>query len=321
MSIEKPKFEEKYNIIGKDIIPEKEAKISSFLENKKNEAMESIEGEYIKTPEELTVIKLIDQYLNEELKELGIKKTIEILPNQVHLLPTSIYNKTHGGSPKKEKPAAFFDPHYQGIYVNRDKAKGRTNLYHSIMHESIHQASFLRFSYKEERDTVKIDSYRVGYSVDGQEHEHFRGLNEMMIEKIIPEIIKKHEKELVKKLKITPEEDNQTVKRYPSELLDIIIKEVAKRNDEKEEETWQRFKKGLFTGELMHLREVERTFGKGSLRILAALESGTRGEVGRGKAYNRILEYFSIDNEEKREQIAEEILVDREKAEYKKLRQ
>lgn len=143
--------EGKYNIIGKDITPELKAEASSLLDRKRDEAMEPIEGEYKKTPEELTFIKLIDQYLNEELKELGIERTIETPPSQIHLLPASIYNETYGGFSKAKESRAFFSPAYQSICVNRDKSKNRTALYRSIIHESIHKASFPKFIHKKEK--------------------------------------------------------------------------------------------------------------------------------------------------------------------------
>jgi len=53
----------------------------------------------------------------------------------------------------------------------------------------------------------------------------------------------------------------------PLEILEIVLEKIAKNNKEKPEQVWQRFKKGFFTGEMMHLRDVEKTFGKGALRV------------------------------------------------------
>jgi hypothetical protein len=45
---------------------------------------------------------------------------------------------------------------------------------------------------------------------------------------------------------------------------------VAKAKNETRDEVWQRIKKGYFTGELMHLRDIERTLGPGTLEKVAA---------------------------------------------------
>jgi len=310
-----PRIKREYNIIGKGVIPEETKEASHYLEGKKDDAMELIEGEYVKTPEQLNIIKHINQYLNEEFKELGIKEKIKILPEQIHLLPTDIYNRLSSVFSKEKLRAFFYSPN-QGAYIDKDDAKSRLDLYKTMFHESVHMASFLKFRIKKQEG--KVNQYRVGYSTWLEEHGHFTGLNEMVVDKLIPEMLRKHKKELLKEFEITPEESEQITYYYPSDILDTIISKLAEKDDEKEEEIWKRFKKGLFTGEMMHLREIERILGKGSLRMLAALESGTKKDLEKGEDYRKILEYFQTDDEKEREQIAEDILVNREKEEYKK---
>lgn len=71
---------------------------------------------------------------------------------------------------------------------------------------------------------------------------------------------------------------------------------------------------------MMHLRDIEKTFGKGSLRVLAAIDCGTKNnppiQKYREKNNNKILEYFETDNEENKEQIARSILNERERMKY-----
>lgn len=315
------KFEKEYKIIGKGLTPEKRKEASVYLEVAKTEAMEPIEGEYIKTKEELKVIKYINKYLNEEFKELGIKEKVGIKPEQIHLLPTDTYNRLHTISSKEKLRAFFYGPN-QAVYIDKHDAKTRLDLYKTIFHEAVHAVSFSKFGIKKEKE--RPFQYRSGYDtmVEGsKEHEHFCGLNEMVVDKVVPEILAKHKKELTKELKITSEEEKQGIHYYPSYILDTIIEKIAEKKGEDKEATWKRFKKGLFTGEMMHLREVERTFGKGSLRMLAALESGTKKDLEEGEDYRKILEYFKTDDEKEREKIADEILIEREKKEYKKQRE
>ena len=93
------------------------------------------------------------------------------------------------------------------------------------------------------------------------------------------------------------------------------MEKIAEKNSESKEAVWMRFKKGEFTGEMMHLREVERTFGKGALRVLAALGSGTRN-MKRSKLIEQTESYFKTDDVAAQEKIAKEILIERERLRY-----
>jgi hypothetical protein len=69
---------------------------------------------------------------------------------------------------------------------------------------------------------------------------------------------------------------------------------------ETKEDVWKRFKRGEFTGEMMHLRDVETAFGAHSLEILAMMESR--------KFNKRILKYFSTKDLIERERIGKKII-------------
>ncbi len=47
------------------------------------------------------------------------------------------------------------------------------------------------------------------------------------------------------------------------------IVEIAKQKGEDENAVWQKIKRGQFTGEMMHLRDVEKYLGKGVLKKIA----------------------------------------------------
>jgi len=49
-------------------------------------------------------------------------------------------------------------------------------------------------------------------------------------------------------------------------ILEIIISGIAKHNNETTEEVRSRFKKSLFTGEILHIRDIEKAFGEGALK-------------------------------------------------------
>jgi len=314
----KEKIEKEYNIIGKNLTPEKKKELNYYLEGRKDGAMEPIEGEYIKTLEELKFVKYINKYLNEEFQGLGIKRKVEIKPEQIHILPSDIYKKVLPGIEYK----ACFVGLNQGVYIDKHAHKTRLKLREVMFHEAVHMASFSRFFKKSDEDVLK--PYRTGYNLFNKgkgSHVHFRGLNEMITDAVAVEIIKKHQNELVKKFKITDKEQNEGMDRYPRVILETIIRKLAKKNNEKEEDIWNKFKKNMFIGNMIHLREIEKAFGRGSLRVLAALDCGTKRELSDSDAYDKILEYFQTDSEKKREQIAEDVLIEREKIIYKKLKQ
>ncbi len=315
----KEKFEKEYNISGKGATFEKKKDANRYLEDERKETIKPIEGEYKKTVEELKTIEYINKYLNKELKELEIKEKVEIRPEQIHLLPKDIYNRSTGIS-SKEKLRAFYYGFGQVIYIDKDYYKSRLSLYKAIFHESIHAASFLKFHLKKEEKNPTL--YRSGYNAIAQystDQEHFCGLNEMIVDQIANNTLTKYKKKFKKSLKITPKEKRQKVGYYPFYILDTILSKVAKKNKENKKDVWNRFKKGLFTGEMMQLREVEKTFGKGSLRMLAALESGTKKEFD-DNGYEKILKYFETNNKKKKQKIADQVLTKREKAKYNKQR-
>ena len=91
-------------------------------------------------------------------------------------------------------------------------------------------------------------------------------------------------------------------------ILDLIIRKVAQDRNEDEIAVWKRFKRGMFTGEMMHLRDIEHAFGRGSLRVLAALNWESNHTIPI-ELIPKIKEYFDSDDDEKRDEIAKEVLV------------
>mgnify|MGYP001566357251 CR=1 FL=1 len=99
-------------------------------------------------------------------------------------------------------------------------------------------------------------------------------------------------------------------------IVRLVIKKVAEKKGITYDEVWKKIKKGYFSGEMMHLRDVEDVFGHGSLRFLGALGSG---EVlgGRGELNQKFYMYFKTDDKSERNKIAREVLNERERLKYK----
>lgn len=315
MPREKP--EEKYNITGKGLTPEKREMIDYCLEELEADARKPIEGEFKKTPDQLKIIKRVNEHLNEEFKELGLKRKADISPEQIHFLPNDVYEKRF---PHHIGYAALNRAASKDMFVDLSLHPGRKKLYNSILHEVVHLDSVNKHSV----NGSCIHQTRSGYLVSKERgHEHLRGLDEMIVDKVTYEIAKKHVDKLAKEFKFSKQEKKSLFYGYDLTMLETIIERIAVKNKEEREDVWKRFKKGLFTGEMMHLRDIERTFGKGSLRVISALYSGTRDiKIGIDREnYDKMMDYVKTDDEEKRDRIAQEILIDREYKEYKKQRE
>jgi len=305
-------FEEKaknYNIIGKDLSPKKKTEVVAYLEGRKDSAAEVIEGEYLKTKEQFDFINYIKECLDSEFKELGINKKANIMPEQIHLLPKDVFLRKTDGD---DVSPAFFHSLNQGILINRDHYPRRMNLFKAVIHEMIHSSSFLRF--KEQKGGARPLSSKVGYSAYFKQEEEgyrqFSGLNEMVIDRFIPEIFRKHEEKFIKKFKLTKNEQNEGLDFYPKEILNTIINKISTENNEDKKDVWERFKRGLFTGEVMHLRDIEETFGKNSLRLLSMVNFDHKETKDN---YEQILECFETDDSKKREEIIGKLLPELEK--------
>lgn len=303
-------------IFGHGLPPEELEKVAAGVEKLSIKGLEPIDGEIEKSKEVTKFIELAGGYLNEELESFGREK-FEIDSRRIHILFAEDFEKKF---PKHSDSNGIYKSLDDGIYVKGDGF--RLNLYKCIFHELVHQASFRSvYADKEERS---IDPKRVGYAdfnpTEDFSHEHFRGLNEAVVDKIVSDLTQRHADEIVIELNITEAEKNEPVNFYIGEMqvLKVVVEKIAETKGEDPEVVLRRFKQGEFSGEMMHLRDVEKAFGKGSLRVLAALRSGTKGSVS--ESSSKILKYFQADTEVEREKIAREILIERERLRYNQQR-
>jgi len=305
------------NTFGKGFTPEDKKAVSAGIEKFKSEGLEHAEGEIEKSPEVLLVVEKISEYLNEEFQLLGIKTPASISADRIHIVDEEWLKKRFPGVGAN----GIYDPLTDSIFIkNSDQ---RLQSYKSMFHEAVHYASFK--SYHADWKARVINPRRCGYTAYNPReagHEHFRGLNEAVVDKTVRMILRKHQAELIRELRIGENEGRQRVS-YCNEymdVLDVIVDKIAGKKKEDRDAVWRRFQKGEFTGEMMHLRDVEEVFGKGSLRVLAALDSGIKSSVPEETAEQNILKYFQTDDVKLRDKIAKEILMERERLQYEKIR-
>jgi len=308
-------------VFGKDLSSQKKEEIAENINKIKEQAKQKVEGEYEKTQDELKFIGMINTYIEKEFQDLKIANFHSLRAEQFHLVNMEAYKKLDAG----KDFVAFVIPIESATYINKNVARHRLELYKTILHESIHLCSSEKNRAVNKNGKLYISNYRKGYAnqniedAQGKKHEHFRGFNEAVTDLIAIDILKEHKNELVSNLKIKLEEEQLPVSftNYKKLLIEIMHK-IAKKNNEKVEDVWKRFKRGYFTGDMMHLRDVEKTFGKGSLRFLAAIYSGTTDTSI--ETDKKIFRFFETDDENEREQISQEVLNKREKTAYQKRR-
>ena len=141
----------------------------------------------------------------------------------------------------------------------------------------------------------------------------FSGFNEGMIEDLAESIIARNQGMLVKEIPGTTAEewsktlqDNKTYKEERA-LIDSIAMTSASVSGRMEGSIRDELRRGVFTGNVMHLRQIDRTFGHGSVRILSALRTPL---LGRSEGeYETILKYFNSDRSDRdgRQKLVEKI--------------
>ena len=257
-------------------------------------------------PGGVEVLNEVNLLLQGELDDLGIEEKVNILPDQFMILSNAEYPKAKTGT--------IF--HKEGMIVlKEDDIKSRVDLFYCILHESIHLQSFLKIHLRQFDGKVKDNIHRSGYIMHNiqKDHHHFGGLNEAVTDGIVREIVRKHGHEIIQRLRLDESEQKESFRMYYGflKVLDTIIKGVAENKKEEKETAWRRLKRGIFTGEVLHLREIEKAFGKGSLKALGAMNFEKEDDKAYEKS-QKVLKYFLADNQEEKDSIAKEILGEKE---------
>ena len=293
--------------IGKNVTPEEHEKLSEWHEGIIEKYSRPLEGETEKTEEKRRFLERLNDYYAEEFQELGLSEQPRILLEQIHILPSEVYDRRFPGA-----GAGFHSTVEDQIFTTSWRKK--ENLYFGLIHEGIHALSHHTLHAELSSKGGFVKTYRSGYQVtnpESREHRHLAGFDEAITEKMARDIFKKHRQELVDNFDYPADKEPAMPMLYGEymEILDGIIEVMAEHSGEDPEDVWRQFKRGKFTGEMMHLRNIERTFGEGSLRVLAALDY----KQVRPKPETVILlvkEYFMSTDTLRRKEIAKTLLSD-----------
>lgn len=291
--------------------------VSAFLEEEREKAGEKIEGELEKSLEEKEYIQDVTDYLNEELKELGIKKDFKFSPDQMHFLSKRDFEKRFPEGKIGANSAIMENK----IFFNKTVYGGhKVAFLLALAHEITHLASQAKFYANTETAKVALRGSGIAVQNRPKKHEHFRGFNEAITDRVVTDVLKKHENEVIDKFKLTEEDFGKSKMRYDGyqRILRAVTNGISKEKNEPEKESWRRIKKSFFTGRISNLKEVDEVFGKGSLRLLSSLGSiGQTKDLGFPEINKKVLKYFATEDIGERQGIAEEVLTEEEFKRYK----
>jgi hypothetical protein len=286
--------------------------VSGFFDPKDIEEIRSLE--YFKTPKEIQSIKIADKLTSDLMKGCGVDP-YNIAPENIHIVPPELYKKLGKGGTL----ATAISPWGAALF-NAEHFRGRPLLFcDTLIHELLHLKAYLSLEVNESKvdnkDDVKKTIRRQGVSLYGSQknsfHEHFRGLDEAIVEettkRLFPKIFEleefKQEKEWLsspeaqtkkekyaKEYNIPKEEiiwvfpiDDKDLKRkfyggaYLSqrEVLKYVCEEIQKQFSDKfknPDDVYKLFLKAHFDGNILEIgRLVEKTFGKSSFRVLGSM--------------------------------------------------
>lgn len=299
--------------IGRAYKEEEKKAYSEALKKWSHEASIPIEGELEKTEEEVKMVESINSIVEAELKSLGIEAYDPIPPESMHILSGAVFNERFPSFEGR----AFYRSTDDVIYVNRDKTYTKAGLFSDLMHEIVHRTSTKKFY--ADRDG-SIYSARVGYRVRSPWKEPERakrlvGFNELMTDLTVYKMLLKNQSLVEERMGITKEDIRGPIYGYMdySPILESIVKKVAADKDSSSTDVFDDFERGLFENNIMVLKNVERSFGKGSLEILSLLQTlkekndnDTLGEM--------IKKFFTEENETERQNLRSEILAFVDKA-------
>lgn len=243
--------------------------------------------------EDRRIIELGVKGINQVLKELDIDIQFSFDLDRFHNIPADI--------------SRLFDI---GGYNSRThmvelihRAQSPLTLPHKInviIHELVHSLSVSGFQYSEINNEVM--PYRSGYRIEGNK---LKGLNEAVTEKIKDAAIDAIASDLVATFPVTTDEIYQAANDYYNTevlILDNILRGISTTQNVDRHLVWKKIVKGYVYGDMMQLRDIDKTFGRGSLALVSLL-----GEEHDplGTFEEAVLDYFEAETKEDRKRAIE----------------
>jgi hypothetical protein len=304
-------------IRGKNLSTEQEDTVRAQISAGVREHLSKMLSEHTerpKTPEEVeSMIAALNLLRQEVVRLTAAEPAIEVKPEDIHILEDKAADVE--GESRLLAGRAFQDCG-EAIVVDVEGV-GVMQMLHSIVHESTHLYSSSIATVRESADDeTELEQWRDkgGYASTARfspgrfTRNNFEGLNEAIIEQIslsvITDLYHKQEeifeKEIYNDLDFTLFMSSfHRIGSYSEAILIVqsIVRRIAHETSRDEDEVWDEFKKAMFTGSLMHLRQIEEVYGKGSLRYLAEMPLSVDEYQGDQQGYeqdiNQMRDFFS----------------------------
>lgn len=300
-------MKESPEFIGRSYQEDEKKSLTESLKKWSEESSKLIEGELEKTEEELRMIETINSVIKSELESLGIETYEPISPEKIHVLPGDIFSEKFPDF----KGKAFFLSTIDVVYVNKDRADTKARVFSGLVHELIHRASTTKFYADSDGG---VHDARVGYRIrspwKGAERENrLRGFNELMADYTVYKILLKNQTLLQESVGMTKEDVQGSIYTYMhyGPILESIVKKVSADKDKTPREVFDDLERGQFENNILVLKDIEYSFGQGSLEILSLLETLKKKEDN-DKLEEMIKEFFAEEDESGRQHMRSKIL-------------
>ncbi|PIT94724.1 hypothetical protein COT98_02425 [Candidatus Falkowbacteria bacterium CG10_big_fil_rev_8_21_14_0_10_39_9] len=287
-----------YNIEGrvlstpnKAVDPEtkaaEETMVANFMRELAAAGKDSIPGELFKTDGEKLMIRHFNEDIKAEALAAGVTNLRPPVPiKKIHFALPGGYQKQFPDSKEKIKGhhALFSD----AIFIKKNKEIPPLSIAHITLHEMIHAFSATRYDFDSQGRVYAVKggynstliknnsakSAKMTEELDDSGAEIkdlFLGFNEGVTDLMAKEILEKHQAELSQdlNLNIGPGDLANLEFHNYCPWVDWIVEKVAKNNQEDKAVVWNKFKAGMLNGTIMHLRDIEKTLGPNSLRLVA----------------------------------------------------
>lgn len=277
------------------------AELVDFMETQ-HERIEDIE-EIEKSPEDLKFIDKFNEYLKKEFTGLGLEFN-SVIAEKIKFVSPENFKKIHPNN----RAAGFYSAN-NDIIVIKYFSSGSDYTYKRMVHEMIHAASFhmIRFNAEDQEYNV----LRSGY-----DYKKFRGFNEGLTEIIAVKILTQNKNELINEMgvfdgltdaspytEMRKEDFFSTKNDHYDSFVEMMIFKMAQKSRRSKDEILKKFEEGMFSGNMMQLREVEKIFGKNALRILSM-----HGCVNK-RTDDIVYDFFFEDDPIKKKKIEEALLL------------
>jgi len=288
-------------IHGPNVNEQEQKGVTSFYDGKAHAIFSEVKKrETSRTEWHDSMIDLSNALIQRELRRLAISDVQGLPSSRFVFLSAEDY---HQELPTEHyQTRAFYSVDANMALLNVDTP--REILFSQQMHENIHAHSFRSFMAFPEESLVHLRRLGVAMNPPTQ-HARFNGINEAVTERLRWKLCGKKRNQIQNIMGFTDEEmkDITHARSYSKyiELLDFINDRIAEQLGVTRDQCWDLWTRAMITGEMMGIRQVERVWGDGALRILSRLGYDKQIDA-------KVFKFFHTQSTQAAEKIRHELL-------------